>query len=198
MGKPAVPVLRASEWEVHNVPDHGTVERLVRAWHYSRSVPNTSTYRHGLHPAGDVLAGDPWGVTLWLPPIRAAAEAIVRPGEPWTGVLTLSRLAVDPSLPQNAASFLMARSMRLIDRDRWPVLVTYADTRLGHTGAIYKATNWTCEGEVPAGDMWLDAYGRQRGRKRGRFTYTRDQMIERGYTPAPAGAKIRFTHRVAG
>lgn len=31
----------------------------------------------------------------------------------------------------------------LIDRTRWPVLVTYSDESVGHTGHVYKCSGWT-------------------------------------------------------
>lgn len=191
--KPRGDVPRACDWSVRTIPTHGEVQRLVTAWHYSRSVPNTSTYRHGLYRAVVLLHGDAHGAALWIPPTRAAAEALA--GERWIGVLSLSRLVVDPALPTNAASFLLGASMRMIDRTRWPVLVTYADTNQGHTGAIYKATNWTCDGPVPAGDVWVDGAGRQRGRKRGGRTMTVAQMREAGLDRVPQAPKIRFVHR---
>jgi hypothetical protein len=192
--KPGGEVLHAVEWDVRSIATHGEVRRLVVAWHYSQSVPNTSTYRHGLYRSDLVLHGDAHGAALWLPPTRPAGEAVAADG--WNGVLSLSRLVVDPELPTNAASFLLGRSMRLIDRERWPVLVTYADTNQGHTGAIYKATNWTCDGPVPAGDVWLDASGRQRGRKRGGRSLTVAEMRAAGLERQPSAPKIRFVHRV--
>jgi hypothetical protein len=30
----------------------------------------------------------------------------------------------------------------LIDRTRWPVLITYSDESLGHTGHVYKCSGW--------------------------------------------------------
>jgi hypothetical protein len=185
--------LRKADWEVRPIDSHGVAARVIRAWHYSGSVTNTSTYRHGLYPAGVLLSGDPHGVALWIPPTRAAAETLT---DEWQGVLSLSRLVVDPMISTNGASFLLGRSMRLIDRDRWPVLVTYADTALGHTGAIYRATNWTEVGPVPAGDTWVDASGRQCGRKRGPRTFSVAEMRARGLTRKPAMPKIKFVHRV--
>lgn len=183
--------LRGDEWEVRPIPTHGEVLRLVRAWHYAGGAPNTSTYRHGLYQRDVLLHGDAYGLTLWLPPTRAAAEAIA--GDRWQGVLALSRLAVAPEVPTNGASFLLGRSMRLIDRDRWPVLVTYADTNQGHTGAIYRATNWRCDGPVPAGDVWLKD-GVQMGRKRGARSLSVAEMRAAGFERAPAAPKIRFVH----
>lgn len=155
--------LATKDWQVFSLPQHGEAVAFLRAVHYGKGAPNTSTYRHGLYRAG-VLVGDLMGVALWIPPTRAAAASV---DEQWTGVLALSRFAVHPEAPKNAASYLLAASMRHIDRHRWPTLLTYADTAHGHTGAIYRATNWECLGETPAGDVWVDRGGVQRGRKRG-------------------------------
>lgn len=168
---------------------HSEARALVTAWHYAKGCTNTSTYRHGLYPASQFFE-PPRGVAMWIAPTPSSAKAIA--GEDWRGVLSLTRLVVQPGMPTNSASFLLGRSINLIDRERWPVLVTYADTALGHTGAIYKATNWRCDGPVPAGDVWLDKDGRRWQRKRGPRSYTRAEMLARGYTQVPAAPKIRF------
>ena len=190
--------LRKGDWLIQSVTTHGEAVGFIRRHHYSRSAPNTSTYRHGLwrdDPAIRPLVADLLGVALWIPPTRAAAETVA---DDWQGVLSLSRFAVHPDAPPNAASFLLGGSMRLIDRGRWPVLLTYADTNQGHSGGIYKATNWECLGEVPAGDVWLSPTGEQRGRKRGGKTLVRTQMVAAGYEQVPAAPKIKFVHRVYG
>lgn len=190
MPSPDSPRLSRRDWTVENVPLHGEAARLIRAWHYSRSTPNTSTYRHGLYRRE--LLSPLQGVALWIPPTRTAAEAIS--GDRWVGVLSLSRLVVDPDTPRNAASYLLAASMRRIDRERWPILVTYADTNQGHSGAIYRATNWRCDGPVPAGDVWQMPDGSLCGRKRGGRTLTVDEMRAVGAIRRPAAPKIRFVH----
>ena len=165
---------------------------LVTTFHYSRSVPNTATYCHGLFDALGVQAG----AAIWIPPTRAAAETVA--GDEWRRVLCLSRLVVTPDAPKNAASFLLGRSMKAIDRQRWPWLLTYADTRLGHTGAIYLATNWTRIGEVPAGDVWVhDRTGAQRGRKRGQRTLLAREMVDLGFVRMASMPKIKFVHYIA-
>lgn len=156
--------LRADEWEVAPVRFHPEAVAFLRSHHYAKGAANTSTYRHGLYRAEGLMLGELMGVALWIPPTRAAAETVA---DDWRGVLCLSRLCVHPDAPKNAASYLLGRSMRLINRKAWHTLLTYADTGKGHTGAIYKATNWTSLGPVPAGDTWVDADGVQRGRKRG-------------------------------
>jgi hypothetical protein len=108
--------------------------------------------------------------------------------------LQLARLVVVPDAPKNAASFLLRHSMNLIDRERWPVLLTYADTGEGHTGAIYEATGWRFDG-LGGGLTYRDPdTGRQMGSiggGSGRFV------------PCPPGwetrktVKRRFVHAVA-
>jgi hypothetical protein len=109
-------------------------------------------------------------------------------------VLSLSRLWVDDEVPANGESFLLGASMAMIDRRRWPVLLTYADTAQGHTGAIYRATNWRCLGETAAADTWVDAEGVQRGRKRGGRMLLAAEMRALGFVRVPAAPKIRFVH----
>lgn len=38
---------------------------------------------------------------------------------------------------------LMQQMKKLIDRTRWPSLVTYSDEGLGHTGYVYQCSGWT-------------------------------------------------------
>lgn len=190
----ALPRLRRAEWRVDPCP-HSDAAALCRDYHYARGAPNTGQ-THGLYPVDGWPLVAAVGAALWLPPTRRAAEHIA-PDNPG-GVLALSRLVVIPDAPRNAATFLLAASMRLLDRDRWPTLVTYADTRLGHTGAIYRATGWTEEGPTAAGDTWVHhTTGEQRGRKRGAVNLTAAQLADAGYVRAPAAPKLRFTHRLA-
>jgi hypothetical protein len=67
----------------------------------------------------------------------------------WRRVLSLSRLALAPTEPQNAESILIGWSVRRIRREgKWVALVTFADESQGHTGTIYRATNWTYVGRT--------------------------------------------------
>lgn len=195
---PAINVdrLRKADWLVMEVPTHAEAVSIISELHYAHGAGNTSTYRHGMYRAADwPLTGIAWGVALWIPPTRRAAESVA--GEAWQGVLCLSRLVLHPEVPTNGASFLLGRSMRSVDRERWPVLLTYADTRQGHTGAIYKATNWECLGETMAGDYWVNNVGTMRGIKRGNRTMSIAEMRDAGFTRAPKMPKLKFVHRVA-
>ena len=151
--------------------------KLVERHHYAKGASNTKTYLHGLFVAD--CDHDDWcmGVAWWIPPTKSAALA--SHPERWRGVLSLSRLVIYPGAPKNAATFLLARSRKAIDRSLWPCLVTYADTWRGHTGAIYKADNWTYIGLTkPERTYTVD--GRMVARKAGGRTRTHAEMLSLG------------------
>ena len=151
--------------------------RLVEKYHYAAGASNTAVYLHGLFHKGDIFDEQCVGVAWWLPPTKSAALATypIR----WQGVLALSRLVIEPGIPKNAATFLLARSRKLINRSLWPCLVTYADKRLGHTGGIYKADNWQYVGETKPQPCYILG-GRMIARKAGPRTRTHKEMLELG------------------
>jgi len=184
--------LRAKDYVVRDAPAREAREFVVEH-HYSKGCSNTRVYSHGLYRAGET---DLLGVAIWLPPTKVAAQSVNR--DAWQKVLSLTRLAVKPDVPSNAASFLMARSIKLIRQDgRFVSLVTYADDFMGHTGAIYRATNWTYVGQMKGSPRWEDANGRQVARK---STVSRNdaQMRELGYRNVGTFGKRKFTMHLGG
>lgn len=160
---------------------------FIRQHHYSGGMSNTGTHFHGLFK---VDGFDLLGVAAWLPPTRVAAETVNK--ENWQRVLSLTRLAIHPDVPTNGASFLMAASMRLIEQEqKWVSLVTYADTFRGHTGAIYRAANWTYEGITAPTTRWENADGRQIARKSTK-SRTKAQMEALGLRMVGAFPKHKF------
>ena len=87
--------------------------------------------------------GAPVAAYLWQPPPHGAAAAVC-PEAP-AGVLALSRMVAVPRSERalQHISRPLRRQMRaLIDRTRWPVLVTYSDEGQGHTGHVYLCSGW--------------------------------------------------------
>lgn len=168
--------LRRSDYQVRPVCI-GVARRIVEAHHYAGGAANTATYLHGLFRSGDIFDEQCVGVAWWIPPTRSAAEATY-PAR-WQGVLSLSRLVIVPGTPGNACTFLLAGSRRLIDRERWPCLVTYADEWRGHTGAIYRADNWRYCGPTKP-ERTYQINGRLVARKAGARTRTHAEMLALG------------------
>ena len=178
--------LRAKDYEVRDVPAKEAREFIV-AHHYSKGCSNTRVYSHGLYRVGDP---ELLGVAIWLPPTKVAAQSVNR--DEWQKVLSLTRLAVKPGVPKNAATFLMAASTRMIRRERRFVsLVTYADEFMGHKGGIYRAANWNYAGLMKGSPRWEDASGRQVARK-STVSRTNAQMTELGYRVVGTFGKHKF------
>jgi hypothetical protein len=180
--------LRKEDWEVRDV-DLVTALRLVRAHHYARGASNTATYLHGLFRKDAFFIEQCLGVAWWIPPTRSAAEATFP--ENWQGVLCLSRLVIAPDVPQNACTFLLARSRALIDAETWPCLVTYADDWRGHTGGIYRADNWAYVGKTKP-ERTYQLEGRMVARKAGPKTRTHAEMEALGAECVGSFAKHKF------
>ena len=68
-------------------------------------------------------------------------------------VYELSRLVVTTD-KKNAASFLIASSLRALDNR---IIVSYADCNehVGHVGYVYQATNWLYTGKGTAEPVWV-------------------------------------------
>jgi len=81
----------------------------------------------------------------------------------------------------------------MIDRIRWPCLVTYADEWQGHTGSIYKAANW-CEVGRTAPEATFVKDGRMIARKAGPRTRTRQEMESLSAEMIGRFAKRKFVH----
>jgi hypothetical protein len=180
--------LKKEEWEVRDA-GIGVARGLVQKLHYARGASNTATYLHGLfRRGGEECLGCAW----WIPPTKSAALA-THPGT-WTGVLSLSRLVIDPAVPKNACTFLLARSRRMIPVEKWPCLVTYADTWRGHSGGIYRADNWEAVG-LTSPEATFTVNGVMTARKAGGHTRTRAEMFALGVRDEGRHAKHKFVFR---
>jgi hypothetical protein len=106
---------------------------------------------HGYGSAGGVAVYSfavyehevPVAAFSWQPPPPGAAKSMC-PEAP-AGVLSLSRMVAVPHEQRalrHISKPLRVQMHKLIDRTRWPVLVTYSDEGQGHTGHVYKCSGW--------------------------------------------------------
>ena len=83
-------------------------------------------------------------------------------------MLELARLSVNQLYRQkNLCSYLISRSVKIIKQTRPLVklLISFADTTLGHTGAVYKASGWIKDGVAPATYWYIDDKAKYRHKK---------------------------------
>jgi len=182
--------LRKADYVVIDVPLK-TAQELVSKFHYCKGGSNTRTFTHGLveRATGRVV-----GVAWWIPPTKLAAMTV---SDDWRRVLSLSRMVIAPGVPKNAATFLLAASVKAIANDgRFPHLVTYADAGEGHDGAVYKLAGWTPAGETKPEAQWVDQEGRHVARKAGRRTRTKAEMEALDYRMIGRRKKFKFVKHV--
>lgn len=114
------------------------VRVLCERHHGYGSAGGAAVYAFGVFEDTNLVAA-----YAWQPPPPGAARAVCQ--EAPQGVLALSRMVAVPTKERrlNHVSKPLRRQMRkLIDRTRWPVLVTFSDEGQGHTGHVYKCAGW--------------------------------------------------------
>ena len=81
-------------------------------------------------------------VTYGVSPSSTLLKGICGPEEA-KNVYELNRLWVDDRVPKNGESYLIANTMRLLDRE---IIVSFADSSQKHVGIIYQAANFLYTG----------------------------------------------------
>lgn len=61
-------------------------------------------------------------------------------------VYELNRLCINEDIEKNVLSYFLSKSLKMIKENM--ILISYADTKMNHTGYIYQATNWIYTGKT--------------------------------------------------
>lgn len=121
------------------------LQDFIPKWHYSKSVNGCiMDYGYCLNdPQGNTKGAMFFGR-------MAMANQWKKYGDRAEDVIELRRLCCVDDTPKNAESFFIGRSLKLLKKE-WngKIVVSYADKEYGHTGIIYKASNFKLEGEIP-------------------------------------------------
>ena len=125
------------ELTVDFVPDRNMVKHTIVNFHYLHRWPNVQ-YAIGLYRdwvlEGVVTFGQPASPHVKVSACRANPEKVVE----------LNRLWVSDDLPRNTESWFLSRALKLLPP---LVIVSYADTGVGHQGYVYRASNFYFGGE---------------------------------------------------
>lgn len=85
------------------------------------------------------------------------------------GIFEIKRLALSDLLPKNSESRVISIGIKLLRKSTTVrAIITYADSAVGHTGTIYRATNFTYLGlTAPKKDFWVNGKIQERGKTHG-------------------------------
>jgi len=181
--------LLKNEWTAKEIHLNKAKE-FAEQWHYAQGAGDLAHKCYGLFYKKDLKTLH--GIAIWNPPAIGAAK--------WTNpdehqsVLGLSRFCLVDDRPDNSGSFLISQSIKQLDKCRWKVLLTFADTAQGHNGGLYRASNWLYRGLTNKNPVYWDSKGCTVSCKRGAKTYNRQEMLDRGYIYKGRCAKHRFTY----
>lgn len=115
---------------------HQAAKHAVMRWHYSRKMPAAKLVRIGVWEDGRFVGAILYG--------SGANRHLARPfGLKPTEACELVRVAL-ASGRKHPTSRCLAFSLKMLQRQSpgLQVVVSYADTKEGHLGIIYQATNW--------------------------------------------------------
>ena len=124
--------------------EYKVVKPLIEKWHYSHSVRGLhASYCFGLFD--EDMFGFPkliGGMIYGVPSSRMGQKSVRYGNEPGK-VLELNRLCCIDDTPTNTESYFIGQTLKWLSSNTdYQVVVSYADPDYGHSGTIYKATNF--------------------------------------------------------
>ena len=140
-------------WQVELI-SYQSAKPFVEKWHYSRNV-------NGLHISQCFGLFRPRPEFFGIPEMVGVAmygkPAMNNQGQKWcprdeSKLVELRRLCCVDDTPKNAESFFISKTLKWMKKHTdYEVAVAYADPEHGHSGTIYRASNWKMMGLTSAG-----------------------------------------------
>ena len=136
-------MIKVSDYKVE-LSEYKVVKPLIEKWHYSHSVRGLQISQcFGLF--GEDMFGLPkliGGMIYGVPSSRMGQKS-VRYGNKPGKVLELKRLCCIDDTPTNTESYFIGKTLKWLSKNTdYQVVVSYAYPDYGHSGTIYKASNF--------------------------------------------------------
>ena len=147
--------MSVTDFIVEEIPRKSVV-KFIEKYHYSHNVNGVqSLYHYGLFTEGNFGLPKMIGAMMYAHPSMPATAAKYNPINP-DKCLELRRLVCIDDTPKNTESYFIGQTFKLLKRDTdMEVIVSFADQHHGHTGVIYKATNFDYLGETGKGRILM-------------------------------------------
>ena len=125
------------------------IKEFIETWHYSKSINGLLvTYCFGLFREDEMI-----GAMIYGKPAMNNQAKKYCPDNP-DKLLELRRLCCIDDTPRNTESYFIGRTLRWLKQNTdIKIILSYSDLTHGHTGIIYRASNFTLVGQSPAGRM---------------------------------------------
>lgn len=130
---------------------NSSVRRFLKKWHYSDYVNIQAKETFCLFRPGNFGIPEMIGVCIYTRPAGPSAAQSYYPENP-EQCLELRRLCLIDDTPKNAESFFIGKTLRYLkQKTPWEFVLSYADEDQGHSGVIYRATNFEYLGKTSPG-----------------------------------------------
>jgi hypothetical protein len=130
---------------------NSTVRKFLKKWHYSDYVNIQAKHTFCLFKEGKFGIPELIGVCVYTRPAGPSAGQSYYPQNP-DKVLELRRLCLIDDTPKNAESYFVGKTLRWLKKNTdWEFVLSYADEEQGHTGVIYRASNFKYLGKTKPG-----------------------------------------------
>ena len=122
---------------------------FIEKHHYSHNVNGIQSYHHfGLYTEGNFGLPKMIGAMMYAIPSMPATASKYNPINP-NKCLELRRLVCIDDTPKNTESYFIGKTFKWLKSfTDMEVIVSFADQHYGHSGTIYKATNFDYLGET--------------------------------------------------
>ena len=127
-------------YEIREIKYDDTKDFILNK-HYAQRMPSIS-FAYGLFNGNDMVGV----LTIGKPASNSLCRGVCGQ-ENAHKVYELNRLITEDNLPKNALSFFVGGVLKKL-KDKDLVIVSYADTGVGHHGYIYQATNFIYTGKT--------------------------------------------------
>ena len=140
---------------VEEVP-RKAVKGFIEKYHYSQNINGIQSYYHfGLYTDGNFGLPKMIGAMLYGIPSMPATARKYNPINP-SRCMELRRLVCIDDTPKNTESYFIGQTFKWLKKNTdMEVIVSFADEEEGHTGVIYKATNFDYLGTTSPGKVLM-------------------------------------------
>ena len=130
--------------------DRQEIKEFIEYWHYSNNVNGVnSPYCFKLLDKGDLIGAMMYG---WISMAGVWKKYVSEEKH----LIELRRLCCIDDTPKNTESYFFGQTFKMLKRDKdFEVIVSFADEHHGHTGVIYKATNFEYWGKTAGAKMLM-------------------------------------------
>ena len=119
-------------YDVRPIDYQTAMDTVVKNHYLHRRCPCSMAF--GLFNGDDLM-----GVVTYGVPCSSTLLKGICGEDEMHNVYELNRLWIHPDVPKNAASYFVSRTLRQLDKE---IVVSFADTSVGHVGYVYQASNF--------------------------------------------------------